>query len=91
MEFTSHRVVNDAKWWWALTIGDVTNDGLQDVVYINNNANGGYLGYREGSRDTGGVEDRNRSRGATPPVGPSRPATWRRVTWTVTAIRTSSP
>ena len=53
MEFTSHRVVDDAKWWWALTIGDVTNDGLQDVVYINNNANGGYLGYREGTRDTG--------------------------------------
>ena len=53
MEFVSHRVVDDAKWWWALTIGDVTNDGLQDVVYINNNANGGYLGYREGTRDTG--------------------------------------
>ena len=53
MEFTSHRVVDDARWWWALTVGDVTNDGLQDVVYIDNNANGGYLGYREGTRDTG--------------------------------------
>ncbi len=53
MNFTSHRVVDDAKWWWALTIGDVTDDGLLDVVYIDNNANGGYLGYRVGSRDTG--------------------------------------
>ncbi|MEM9259259.1 MAG: FG-GAP-like repeat-containing protein, partial [Bacteroidota bacterium] len=53
MEFTAHRVVEDAKWWWAITIGDVTNDGLQDVVYIHNNANGGYLAYRAGSREGG--------------------------------------
>lgn len=51
MGFVSHRVVDDAKWWWALTIGDVTNDGLQDVVYINNNANGGHLGFRTGAMD----------------------------------------
>ncbi|MEM9527224.1 MAG: VCBS repeat-containing protein [Bacteroidota bacterium] len=53
MEFTAYRVVDNAKWWWAITIGDVTNDGLQDVVYIHNNANGGYLGYRAGSREGG--------------------------------------
>lgn len=53
MEFTAHRVVDDAKWWWALTIGDVTNDGLQDIIYINNNANGGHLGFRSGSKDGG--------------------------------------
>lgn len=51
MEFISHRVVEDAEFWWALTIGDVTNDGLQDVIYINNNANGGHLGFRAGSKD----------------------------------------
>jgi len=51
LRFVSHRVVDNAEWWWALTIGDVTNDGLQDIVYINNNANGGHLAYREGSRD----------------------------------------
>lgn len=50
MEFVSHRVVDNAKWWWALTIGDVTGDGFQDIVYINNNANGGYLGFRTGSK-----------------------------------------
>lgn len=53
MEFTAHRVVDDAKWWWALTIGDVTNDGLQDIIYINNNANGGHLGFRAGSKEGG--------------------------------------
>ena len=53
MEFVSHRVVDNAKWWWALTIGDVTNDGLQDIVYIDNNANGGHLGFRTGAKDSG--------------------------------------
>ncbi len=49
MNFVSHRVVDDAEWWWALAIGDVTMDGLQDIVFINNNANGGYLGLRAGA------------------------------------------
>lgn len=53
LNFVSHRVIDNAKWWWALTIGDVTNDGIQDVVYINNNANGGHLAFREGSKDAG--------------------------------------
>ncbi|MEO0732586.1 MAG: VCBS repeat-containing protein [Bacteroidota bacterium] len=53
LEFAAHRVVDNAKWWWALTIGDVTNDGLQDVVFINNNANGGYLGFRAGTKEGG--------------------------------------
>jgi len=51
MDFVSHRVVDNANSWWAFTIGDVTNDGLQDVIYINNNANGGYLGFRTGAKD----------------------------------------
>jgi len=50
VEFVSHRVVDNAEYWWALAVGDVDADGLQDVVYINNNANGGYLGYRSGSK-----------------------------------------
>lgn len=53
LEFVAHRVVDDAKWWWALAIGDLTNDGLQDIVYIHNNANGGHLGFRTGSKDGG--------------------------------------
>jgi hypothetical protein len=51
MNFISHRVVDNAEWWRALTVGDVTNDGLQDVVYINNNVSGGYLGFRTGATD----------------------------------------
>ena len=53
LNFVSHRVIDSAKWWWALAIADVTNDGLQDVVYINNNANGGYLAFRTGSKEAG--------------------------------------
>ena len=53
LSFVSHRVVEDAKWWWALTISDVTNDGLQDIVYINNNANGGHLAFRAGNKEGG--------------------------------------
>ena len=50
LSFASHRVIDGAKWWWALTVADVTNDGLQDVVYIHNNANGGHLAYRAGNK-----------------------------------------
>lgn len=67
MEFVAHRVVDNAQWWWALTIGDVTNDGLQDIVYINNNANGGYLGFRTGTK-TGGLWEETIV-AQTPPTG----------------------
>jgi hypothetical protein len=53
LNFVSHRVIDDAEPWWALTIDDVTGDGLQDVVYIHNNANGGYLAFRTGSKEGG--------------------------------------
>ncbi|MFT7226679.1 MAG: hypothetical protein ACI92C_002222 [Neolewinella sp.] len=51
LNFVSHRVIDNAKWWWAFTLSDITNDGLQDVVYIHNNANGGYLAFRTGSKE----------------------------------------
>jgi hypothetical protein len=53
MEFSAHRVVDSATWWWALTIADVTNDGIQDIVYIHNNARGGHLAYRAGKQSPG--------------------------------------
>ena len=53
MEFSAHRVVDSATWWWALTIADVTNDSIQDIIYIHNNAQGGYLAYRAGKQSPG--------------------------------------
>ena len=53
MTFTSHEIMDTANTWWALTIGDVSGDGLMDAVYINNNAHGGYLAYRSGQTANG--------------------------------------
>lgn len=51
--YTPRTIADDVVWWWALTIADVDNDGLQDAVYIHNNANGGYLAYRSGRLTAG--------------------------------------
>lgn len=53
LSFHSHLLVDDARWWWAVTVGDVTNDGLQDIIYIDNNSSGGVLGYYAGQMDEG--------------------------------------
>ncbi len=52
-EFERHTIADDVVWWWALTLADVTGDGVQDVVYIHNNANGGHLAYRTGQTEPG--------------------------------------
>ena len=51
--FPRQTIADDVVWWWALTIADVTGDGIQDAVYIHNNANGGYLAYRSGQLTSG--------------------------------------
>lgn len=53
LAFQSREIVDNARWWWAVTIGDVTNDGLQDIVFIDNNSSGGYIAYKKGQKEPG--------------------------------------
>lgn len=53
LSFSSRQLVSNAQYWWAVTIGDVSNDGLQDIVFIDNNSSGGYLGYYKGQTEQG--------------------------------------
>jgi len=53
VNFVSRQIMDTANTWWALTIADVSNDGVMDAVYVNNNAHGGYLAYRSGQREGG--------------------------------------
>lgn len=49
--FESRLIADSAKFWWAHVPVDITGDGITDLVYINNNAKGGYLGFLEGTVD----------------------------------------
>ena len=51
--FSDRQIVNDAKYFWAHTAGDVSGDGLADLVFIDNNASGGSLGYYKGQSEDG--------------------------------------
>ncbi|MFC4701545.1 FG-GAP repeat domain-containing protein [Glaciecola siphonariae] len=51
--FEDSQIVADAKYFWAHTAGDVSGDGLADLVFINNNASGGALGYYKGQLEQG--------------------------------------
>jgi hypothetical protein len=53
MTFESIQVVDDAETWWAYNVADIDQDGIQDLVYIQNNANGGYLAWRPGTTEPG--------------------------------------
>nr|WP_136252900.1 VCBS repeat-containing protein [Ningiella ruwaisensis] len=53
LEFDTAHIIADAKYFWAHTAGDVTGDGLADLVFINNNASGGALGYYKGQESEG--------------------------------------
>lgn len=54
LSFTSSRIVADsARFWWAHCPAEVTGDGITDLVFIHNNASGGYLAYYQGQKDTG--------------------------------------
>ena len=47
LSFEQRHVVDSARYWWALTHGDLDGDGLEDIVFIDGNADAsGYLGYK---------------------------------------------
>lgn len=49
LKFEQIQVVDSARYWWALTHGDLNGDGLEDIVFIEgNNDASGYLGYKVG-------------------------------------------
>ncbi len=53
LAFKQRKIVDSAKFWWAHSPADVTGDGIVDLVFINNNSAGGYLGYYEGKKEAG--------------------------------------
>lgn len=53
LSFVQRKIVDSAKFWWAHTPTDVTGDGIADVLFINNNSAGGYLGYYKGQKEEG--------------------------------------
>ncbi|WP_395341162.1 FG-GAP repeat domain-containing protein [Ningiella sp. W23] len=53
VDFVDRKVIGDAKFFWAHTARDIDGDGLADLVFINNNASGGSLGYYKGQREEG--------------------------------------
>ncbi len=51
--FQATEAADDVNWWWAITVADVTGDGIQDLVHIDTNSTGGYLGFRTGQTTPG--------------------------------------
>lgn len=50
--FQHYVIADSAEFMWAHCPVDITGDQLVDVVFISNNAYGGYLGYYEGRNDS---------------------------------------
>lgn len=53
LSFTESMITDSAQFWWAHCPAEITGDGIADLVFIHNNASGGYLAYYEGRVDTG--------------------------------------
>ena len=57
LHFKSSVIADSVELLWAHCPADVTGDGIADLVFINNNGSGGYLGYFKGQpEDTGRQE-----------------------------------
>ncbi|RKN76891.1 FG-GAP repeat domain-containing protein [Ulvibacterium marinum] len=53
LAFKQRKIVDSAKYWWAHTPADISGDGIADLLFINNNSGGGYLGYYKGQKEDG--------------------------------------
>ncbi|MEM9141432.1 MAG: VCBS repeat-containing protein [Bacteroidota bacterium] len=53
LAFIQRKIADSAKFWWSHFPADVTGDGVGDLLFINNNATGGYLGYYTGRKQEG--------------------------------------
>lgn len=53
LAFEQRKIADSAKFWWAHTPADITGDGLADLVFIDRNSAGGYLGYYKGQKEKG--------------------------------------
>lgn len=53
LAFEQQKIVDSANYWWAHTPADITGDGIADLVFINRNSAGGYLGYYKGQTKDG--------------------------------------
>lgn len=53
LAFEASKVVENARYWWAVAVDDITGDGLVDIVFIDNNSSGGVLGYYSGKAEEG--------------------------------------
>ncbi|TXF88384.1 VCBS repeat-containing protein [Neolewinella aurantiaca] len=51
LNFVAHRVVDNAQGWQGFTVSDVTNDGMQDLIYSCEDPGGNYLAFRTGSNE----------------------------------------
>lgn len=53
LDFEMRTIADSVVHLWAHTPTDVTGDGIADLVYIYENATGGYLAYRTGKVESG--------------------------------------
>lgn len=52
LSFREVKISSSAQLWWARNHADINKDGITDLVLINNNGAGGWLGWLEGTTDT---------------------------------------
>jgi hypothetical protein len=57
LSFESRVIMDSALFLWAHCPADITGDGITDLVFIYNNARGGYLAYLEGQKSPGTWEE----------------------------------